>query len=327
MTRTGSVPNEGREGETRRKSEVAIRLASAIVLAALAIGATLFSPWAFLILVMVGGVIVAWEWGRLTRGNGFDGTALLAAVSVAAIAVLVSLGRPDLCALYACRRGRDDRAHAFQSGARLWSLAGLAYAALPAAALVWLRGDPSLGAIAVLYLFAVAWTTDTASYAGGRLIGGPKLAPRISPNKTWSGFIVGALTPALVGYAFAEALKETSAVKLSLVSVVLALACQMGDLIESAVKRRFGAKDVEPADPGSWWPARPHRRPLACRHRSGRYCPPRSGEPRPRPADLVTPCSRHSHRSASRSRPGRSGRRGGFPCSAPPARSARARST
>ena len=127
---------------------------------------------------------------------------------------------------------------------------GLAYAALPAAALLFLRGDPSLGATAALNLFAVAWTTDTASYAAGSLIGGPKLAPRISPKKTWSGFIVGALTPALVGYAFAEALKETSAVKLSLVSVVLALACQMGDLLESAVKRRFGAKDASQLIPG-----------------------------------------------------------------------------
>ena len=250
MTRTGSVPNEGREGETRRKSEVAIRLASAIVLAALAIGATLFSPWAFLILVMVGGGIIAWEWGRLTRGNGFDGTALLAAVSVAAIAVLVSLGRPDYALFILAAAAVTIGFTAFQSGGAFWSLAGLTYAALPAAALVWLRGDPSLGAIAVLYLFAVAWTTDTASYAGGRLIGGSKLAPRISPNKTWSGFIVGALTPALVGYAFAEALKETSAVKLSLVSVVLALACQMGDLIESAVKRRFGAKDASQLIPG-----------------------------------------------------------------------------
>jgi len=126
----------------------------------------------------------------------------------------------------------------------------LAYAALPAAALVWLRGDPALGAVAVVYLFAVAWTTDTASYAGGRLIGGPKLAPRISPRKTWSGFIVGAVTPALVGYAFALALKGTSPLKLALVSVALALACQMGDLVESWVKRRFGAKDMSQMIPG-----------------------------------------------------------------------------
>jgi phosphatidate cytidylyltransferase len=115
---------------------------------------------------------------------------------------------------------------------------------------MWLRGDPSLGAAAVLYLFAVAWTTDTASYVAGRLIGGPRLAPRISPNKTWSGFIVGTLAPALVGFAFASVLEETSAMKLSLVSIVLALACQMGDLVESAVKRRFGAKDASQMIPG-----------------------------------------------------------------------------
>lgn len=248
MTRAGSVP-EDRKGEARRKPEVAIRVASAVVLAALALGATIFSPWTFLILVMAGGVIVAWEWGRLTRGNGFDGTAVVAGVSVAAIAVFVSLGRPDF-ALFVFTAACIAIGLTAATGRAGWSLAGLAYAALPAFALVWLRGDPALGAAAVLYLFAVAWTTDTASYAAGRLIGGPKLAPRISPKKTWSGFIIGALAPALVGYAFAVALKGTSPWRLALVSVALALACQMGDLVESWVKRRFGAKDMSQMIPG-----------------------------------------------------------------------------
>ena len=248
MTRAGSVP-EDRKGEARRKPEGAIRVASAVVLAALALGATLLSPWTFLILVMAGGVIVAWEWGRLTRGNGFDGTAVVAGVSVAAIAVFVSLGRPDF-ALFVFTAACIAIGLTAATGRAGWSLAGLAYAALPAFALVWLRGDPALGAAAVLYLFAVAWTTDTASYAAGRLIGGPKLAPRISPKKTWSGFIIGALAPALVGYAFAVALKGTSPWRLALVSVALALACQMGDLAESWVKRRFGAKDMSQMIPG-----------------------------------------------------------------------------
>jgi phosphatidate cytidylyltransferase len=138
----------------------------------------------------------------------------------------------------------------YASGGAVWAIAGLVYAALPAAALVWLRNDPTLGLMAILYLFAVAWTTDTASYAAGRLIGGPRLAPRISPHKTWSGFIVGALVPALVGVAFAAALENTSTTWLALMSVVLALACQMGDLMESWVKRRFGAKDMSQLIPG-----------------------------------------------------------------------------
>ena len=249
MTRAGSVP-EDRKGEARRKPEVAIRVASAVVLAALALGATLLSPWSFLLLVMVGGGIVAWEWGRLTRGNGFDGTALISAVSVSAVAILVSVGRADLALFVLAASAAAIGLTAFLSDGSFWSLAGLTYAALPAASLMWLRGDPSSGAVAVLYLFAVAWTTDTASYAAGRLIGGPKLAPRISPKKTWSGFIVGALAPALVGYAFAVALKDTSPWRLALVSVAVALACQMGDLVESWVKRRFGAKDMSQMIPG-----------------------------------------------------------------------------
>ena len=244
------LPKKEREGATSRKPEVGLRMASAVVLAALALGAAVLSPWTFLILVTVASVILAWEWGRLTRGNGFDGTMLISAVSVSAVAVLVSVGRHDLALFLLAAAFAAIGLIASSSGQTGWSLAGLAYAALPAFALVWLRSDQSLGAVALLYIFAVAWTTDTASYAAGRLIGGPKLAPRISPKKTWSGFIVGALAPALVGIAFALAIKATSASKLALVSVALALACQMGDLMESWVKRRFGAKDVSHLIPG-----------------------------------------------------------------------------
>ena len=156
-----------------------MRMASAVVLAALgARRRRSISPGRFLVLVMVGGGLVAWEWGRLTRGNGFDGTALIQAVSVCAVAIL-RLGWPRRsCAVRARRCGRRHRRDRLSLRRRAcWPLAGLAYAALPAAALIWLRSDPSLGAAAVLYLFAVAWTTDTASYVAGRLIGGPKLAP------------------------------------------------------------------------------------------------------------------------------------------------------
>jgi phosphatidate cytidylyltransferase len=216
----------------------------------LALGAAITSPWSFLVLVIVSGVIVAWEWGRLVRGEGFDRISIIEVAAVAAVAMLLTLGRADLAALALATAAVAVGLLSLFSGHSAWSLGGLLYAALPAAALVFLRSDPSLGAIAVLYLFAVAWTTDTASYAAGRLIGGPKLAPRISPRKTWSGFIVGALAPALVGYLFALALEGTSAWRLALVSVALAFACQLGDLLESAVKRHFGAKDMSQLIPG-----------------------------------------------------------------------------
>lgn len=250
MTPTGTLPKEERKEAPSRKPEVGRRVASAVVLAALALGAAIFSPWTFVLLVIAAGAIVAWEWGQLTRGNGFDAVSLLAAVAVATVALLATLGRFDLALVVLAAAAAAIGFGGRGSATRVWSLAGLAYAALPAFALVWLRSDQALGAVAVLYLFAVAWTTDTASYAAGRLIGGPKLAPRISPRKTWSGFFVGAVTPALVGFAFALVLKATSASKLALVSVVLALACQLGDLMESWVKRRFGAKDMSQMIPG-----------------------------------------------------------------------------
>ena len=249
MTRTRTLPENDGGGAAGRKPEVLLRLASALVLAALALGAVA-SPWTFLVFVIVSGVIVAWEWGRLVRGKGLDRIAVIEVTAVAAVTILLTLGHAELAALALGAAAVAVGLLSLSSGHSLWSLGGLLYAALPAAALVFLRSDPSLGAIAVLYLFAVAWTTDTASYAAGRLIGGPKLAPRVSPHKTWSGFIVGALSPAIVGYVFALAFKGTSAWRLSLVSVALALACQAGDLLESAVKRHFGAKDMSQLIPG-----------------------------------------------------------------------------
>lgn len=230
--------------------ELATRVASGLVLGALAIGATLISLWTFLLLIVAATCVITWEWGRLTRGQGFDAIAILQMVGVAAVLVLVAFGRPGL-ALAALAIAALAIAIA-SSGTRAlsWSLAGLFYAALPAVALVWLRGDASLGAFAVLYLLAVTATADTAAYAAGRLIGGPKLAPRVSPNKTWSGFAAGLLTPALIGLGAAAYLGGTSPAWLAAVSVALALACQLGDLIESAVKRSFGTKDMSALIPG-----------------------------------------------------------------------------
>jgi phosphatidate cytidylyltransferase len=225
-------------------------LASALVLAAVALLALIASPWTFLLLVLAAAPVVAWEWGRLVRGTSFDLTMLIQALGVAALAILVTLGRPDLALIALVAAFAAVGLASFASNTIGWSMAGLAYAAFPAWALVWLRSDQALGATAVLYLFAIAWTTDTASYAAGRLLGGPKLAPRISPRKTWSGFIIGAAVPAFIGYAFSFVLGGTSALRLVAVSVALALACQIGDLVESAAKRHFGAKDMSQLIPG-----------------------------------------------------------------------------
>jgi len=232
------------------KSEILTRLVSAIVMAALALGSVLASVWTFVALVIAAGVTVSWEWGRLVRKVGFDAIAGIQSAAVASVAVAVALSRPGLALIAAIVALVGTGLLAVSSATVGWSLLGIAYSVLSTWSMVWLRSDSTLGAAALLYLLLVAWTTDTASYGGGRLVGGPKLAPSISPRKTWSGLLAGILAPALVGYAFALFLQDTSAWRLTLVSIVIAAACQAGDLGESAVKRRFGTKDMSNLIPG-----------------------------------------------------------------------------
>ncbi len=189
-----------------------LRVLSAVVLAAIALGAVIASPWSFLGLVVVAGGLLTWEWGSLTRGNGFDGTALIRRCLRHRDRDPHSPrpARSRASDLRRHRRGHLLRRHVQaprRLGARRSRLCRLSGRGAGLAA-----QRPELSALtAVLFLLAVAWTTDTASYVGGRLLGGPKLAPRISPKKTWSGFIVGTLTPGLVGYGFAAYLGNTSA--------------------------------------------------------------------------------------------------------------------
>ena len=251
MTSSETPPgSDPKNAEAPQIPEILIRSGSAFILAAVAFGAVITDLWTFVALVVVAGALLTWEWGGLTRGSGFDGTSLIATVCVTAVAILVAMGRPDLALIIL---GGTAAAVAFAGASPrhgAWALAGLAYVVFPAWALVWLRSDPKLGVAAILFVLAVVWTTDTASYIGGRSLGGAKLAPRISPNKTWSGFFVGVLTPGLIGYGFGLALHETTPWCLVGVSIALALACQLGDLLESGIKRHYGVKDMSQLIPG-----------------------------------------------------------------------------
>ena len=113
-----------------------------------------------------------------------------------------------------------------------------------------LRNDQDYGFLAILYLFAIVWTTDVLGYFAGRAIGGPKLAPAISPKKTWSGAIAGALGAMLVAALGARFAGSFNATAIALVALLLSVMSQLGDLLESWIKRRFGAKDASQLIPG-----------------------------------------------------------------------------
>lgn len=136
------------------------------------------------------------------------------------------------------------------AGRFFWLAFGLAYIGAPCWALLYLRSDPALGLETVFWLLAVVWSADTGAFLFGRLIGGPKLAPRISPNKTWSGFIGGIGSAGLVGAAAALVLQKDGALILAGWSVTIGAISQAGDLAESWVKRHFRVKDTSTIIPG-----------------------------------------------------------------------------
>ena len=131
----------------------------------------------------------------------------------------------------------------------LWIAAGIVYAALMVVAPVVLRADAALGFIAVVLLFAVVWSTDILGYFAGRAFGGPKLMPAVSPKKTWSGAIAGAAGAVAVAALLARWF-GLDPVAVGVVALALSIFSQGGDLLESWIKRRFGAKDASHIIPG-----------------------------------------------------------------------------
>jgi phosphatidate cytidylyltransferase len=130
-----------------------------------------------------------------------------------------------------------------------WIVAGGVYAGLTFLAPLMLRADPVYGLPAIVLLFAVVWATDIIGYVAGRTVGGRKLWPAVSPNKTWSG-AVGGLAGALAAGLAVGALSTNSLIPIAILSMILSMVAQGGDLFESAIKRRFGAKDTGDLIPG-----------------------------------------------------------------------------
>lgn len=131
-----------------------------------------------------------------------------------------------------------------------WLGLGVVYIAFACWALWRLRLDPEWGRMSLFWLLAVVWGADTGGYFFGRAFGGPKLAPAISPNKTWSGFLGGTLAAALGGWAVVAYMKGDAGLEIVLYSAALGVVSQLGDLFESWIKRRFGVKDSGSIIPG-----------------------------------------------------------------------------
>jgi phosphatidate cytidylyltransferase len=243
-------PEQPPRGAAAISPELRLRILSGLAVAAVAIFALWAGPLTFSLLVFAIAAAMSWEWGNIVRKEGFDTPGMLHIAAVAAAAVLSGIGTAGLGVAAVAAGAIAVSALLFGGGqARLSSL-GVLYTGLPVVALVWLRGDEAhRGLTAVVFVLIVVAATDIAAYITGRTVGGPKLAPSISPGKTWSGLAGGvaaaAAAGALTGYVVGGA-----PAWMAFLALVLAFIAQAGDLAESALKRSYGLKDSSNLIPG-----------------------------------------------------------------------------
>jgi phosphatidate cytidylyltransferase len=231
--------------------DLGVRAASGLVLVATAVGSLFAGGWLFVLYWLIASLAVHWEWQRLIGAplpwlRIFSG-----GFALCAAAVFYRLGLTEL-AFAMIPLAAAFAAWAGGSGFLLWGGFGLFYAGGLLLATLSLRHAPFFGVCAIGWLFAVVWGTDVCAYFGGRLIGGPKLAPRISPGKTWSGFLVGVICGAAFGAFIAHIWPNVQAplAPVFLLGLAAGAVAQGGDLFESWVKRRYGVKDSSRLIPG-----------------------------------------------------------------------------
>lgn len=245
---TDAVPASGPGGK-RSGGELLLRVISSVVLVPIAVSVAYLGGWLFFLFWLAAALAVLWEWNSLVARHDAPKLAAVAAVAVLLAAVATALQRPGL-ALLALLAGMAAVAALAQTNCREWCGAGVAYAAAAVVPIVLLRTDATYGFAAVLLLFAAVWSTDVAAYFAGRLIGGPKLWARVSPKKTWSGALGGTAAAIVAGMAVAWGFGMSNLAAIAILTLGLSVLSQGGDLFESVIKRRFGAKDSGALIPG-----------------------------------------------------------------------------
>ena len=238
------------EVEAPEAGSLGRRAVSALVLAGVGVLAISAGGILFDAAVLLVAALLVWEWARLADRSavrpGAAGVSLLVALAIGLALSPSSIAFGLVVALAVIWLGTS--LIAAPSGG--WISLGVLYVGAWAVAVFWLRADPTGGREAVFWLVSVCVATDSGAYFIGRILGGPKLAPRLSPKKTWAGCIGGLLCAGVLGYVAAPYMRMSDAALLAAASVGISIAAQLGDLLESAAKRRYGAKNSGSLIPG-----------------------------------------------------------------------------
>jgi phosphatidate cytidylyltransferase len=233
---------------------IASRIAAAAVLMPVAIGLTWAGSLYFCVLVLICAGLLSREWVRLCGASpdSLPGLAL-ASGSIIILAGAYYYLRFDIAAaagIFHYFLLRRLPAGGLPERNRVWLAAGALVLTGAGLSLIWLRTVPADGFAGVIWLFAVVWATDIAAFVFGKSVGGPRLAPAISPKKTWAGLIGGLAGAAATGFAVSYVYSGEVIALAALAGILIGLACGAGDLFESFFKRRFHAKDSGRLIPG-----------------------------------------------------------------------------
>ena len=242
--------------EKDKLSNLRIRALSALVLGPLVLGIVWLGGWPFRALILAGALLAVREWVRMIApgplGRSFVTSSLAVALVVAldmAVGPATALSAAMALTLLVGLVPAVGSARV-QARDRWWSASGIPYVGASCVAMIWLRNDPGAGMALIYFLLLSVWANDTGAFVVGRMIGGPRLAPTISPAKTWAGFWGGIVIAGLVLGGVALAAGARLPLTAGLLAALLGAASNIGDLFESAVKRRYNVKDSGGIIPG-----------------------------------------------------------------------------
>ncbi len=245
---SGVAPDTPATSETAKgSSNLYMRVVAALVLAPLTVAIAWIGGWPWACIVIAAAALLYFEWLMIVGASGNRFAVAIGIAGLAIAGVCLMMRRTDLA--LGIVAGSIALAAVAGRGQRGWVASGLVYAAAALLAAILVRRDAEFGFVALMFVLLIVWVTDIGGYFAGRSIGGPKLWPRVSPKKTWAGAIGGLVLGLAVAAAFAW-LGFGGMLALLMLGAVLSIVSQLGDLFESAIKRRFDVKDSSHIIPG-----------------------------------------------------------------------------
>ncbi len=244
---SGVAPESQPSAVAKTSSNLFIRVIAALILAPLTIMVVFIGGWLWILLVTAVTIGLFYEWHAIVNTTREPRVFAVGVIGLELIGLALWFGWNGVA--FAAAIITPTLIAFLSPDRRIWNVGGFVYAAAALIAAVLVRLDPAIGLYALVFPLLIVWVTDIGGYFAGRAFGGPKLAPRISPKKTWAGAVGGLVLSVVIALA-ATWLGWGRLVPLLVLGVLLSIVSQFGDLFESWVKRRFDVKDSSQIIPG-----------------------------------------------------------------------------